>query len=256
MPSTDKYFSGQGTVYIADRDNSGNILAFRDLGNVPKLSIEFSTDVTEHKESRSGQRLLDFRLPKENKAKVKLTLENFTKKNLMLLLYGTNTTKAGTGVTNEVMPSGLAVGDIYFVKYPVALTSVTVTDSAGSPATLVNNTDYSVDATTGAITIKNLGSYVQPFKANYTYGAAELVQFFQAANKERALHFVGLNTADTNTKVTIDLYRIVFDPVGNLDLINDDIAQFELEGSALYDSTRASDADLGGFGRILSNSSL
>jgi hypothetical protein len=41
-----------------------------------------------------------------------------------------------------------------------------------------------------------------------------------------------------------------FDPVAQLDLINDDNQKYELTGGALYDSTKESDTVLGQFGRI------
>lgn len=244
------YFSGQGIVYVADRDGSGNVTVFRDVGNVPALKLSLSTDVIEHKESRTGQRLTDLRLTKSRKATVDITLENFTKANLMLLLYGTASTVSGASVTNEVFATGQVVGNILALAHPM-VSSVVVHDSAGSPATLALTTDYTVDANSGMITIVNVGTYVQPFKVNYTFATQDVVPFFRSATTERFLKFSGLNTANSNAPVVVDLYRVIFDPVGNLDLINDELAQFQLTGSALYDATRDLDSLLGGFGRII-----
>lgn len=255
MAFQDQYFSGQGIVYVADRDSSGNILAYRDVGNVSALSISFETDVVEHKESRTGNRLTDFRLTRENRATVTMTLEKFTKKNLQLLVYGTDqSTTSTTTVTGEVLKVGVtsvAVGDIYFTKLP-SVSSVVV--KAGS-TTLALNTDYSLDTSNGwgritIITIANMGA-TGNLTVDYSSAAHESVVFFKDANKERAMRFVGLNTADTNRVVNVELYRIIFDPVGNLDLINDELAAFELEGSVLVDTTRVNDNALGGFGRII-----
>lgn len=248
---SDVYFSGQGIVYVGDRDSAGVVKTFRDVGNVPALRVALTTDVIEHKESRSGRRLIDFRLTRENRARVTMTMEDFSKENMMLLMYGTDVDVTASTVTAELFGSGLVVGDVVATIHP-DISAIVVKDSTGSPLTLVLNTDYSVvDAKAGLIKILNLGSYVQPFKIDYSYAAQDVVPFFTAPQKERFLRFVGLNTANSDKRVVIDIYRVIFDPVGNLDLISDDLNKFEIEGSALYDSTRAADATLGGFGRVM-----
>lgn len=249
------YFSGQGKVYVAARNSGGIATSYLEVGNVPTLTVQLETDVVEHKESTSGQRLLDFRLIRENRARVTMTLENFNKKNLMMLMYGTESSASTTTtVTGEsIAPSGttLTSGDIFFTKFP-NVTSVVVKDS-GSPATTwVAGTNYTVDAVTGKITVLTVPTTpVLPLLVDYTAAAYESVQLFRAANPERALRFTGLNTAATNAPVTVELYRIIFDPTANINLINDELAQFEITGSVLYDTSKAADPTLGGFGRIL-----
>lgn len=253
MAFQDQYFSGQGVIYVADRDANGVILEYRSVGNVPSLTVALETEVQEHKESMTGKRLTDFRLTTEQRARVTMTLEKFTKKNLMLLLYGSDSTAtSNTVVTGYVLRSpvtAVKAGDVYFTKFP-NVSSVTV--KANSTA-LTLNTDYTLDAVTGRITIltiANMGS-TGSLNVDYTAAAYESVVMFKDANKERALRFEGLNTADSEKPVQVELYRIIFDPAGNLDLINDELAQFEIEGSVLVDTTRVNDATLGGFGRII-----
>mgnify|MGYP003335528154 CR=1 FL=1 len=245
------YFSGQGKVYVAPRNSSGTSLAYIEVGNVPALTVQLETDVVEHKESTTGSRLLDYRLVRENRARVTMTLENFTKKNLMMMMYGTeSTTTNTTSVTGEALvPSGhtLAAGDIFFTKFP-NITSLTLTPASG---TLTAGTNYTVDLATGQITMVGAQTATSPVTAAYTAAAYESVQLFKAANPERSLRFSGLNTAATNAPVTVELYRIIFDPTANINLINDELAQFELTGSVLFDSTKNADATLGGFGRII-----
>lgn len=246
----DIYFSGQGTVYVADRDSVGAVSLYRDVGNVPALKITLETDTLEHKESRTGNRLTDLRLIRERRAKVTMTLENFSKANLMMLLYGTGVIATGASVTNEIFPTGLIVGDMVSLLHGLT-SALSIVDSTGSPVTLTLGTHYTADLTGGMVTIKSLAGLIQPFKANYTYATTDVVPFFKASSKERFLKFSGLNTANSNAPVVVEIYRILFDPVGNIDLINDELAQFEIEGAALYDSTRDADATLGGFGRII-----
>ncbi len=257
MAFQDQYFSGQGIIYVADRDSSGNIGAWRDVGNVPVLQIGLETEVQDHKESRTGKRLTDYRLITENRATVTMTLEKFTKKNLQLLMYGSDaSTTTTTTATDEVLKTGVttvAVGDIYFTKH-AAVSSVVV--KAGS-TTLTANTDYTLTTNSaigwGIITIISVANMGVSGNLTVSYSSAayESVVLFKAPNVERALKFTGLNTADSDRIVDIELYRVIFDPAANVDVINDELAQFELTGSALVDTVRFNDSQLGGFGRII-----
>lgn len=256
------YFSGQGTVYVASRDASGNAIGFRDVGNVPSLRLTLETDTLEHKESRTGQRLTDLRLTRERRARISMTTDSLSKANLMMLLYGSSNTVASGTSTAEAFPSGLIAGDMVSLAFPLVnvftslvdstpTAAATTTSPATAPITLTAGTHYRVDKGAGMVTMLNVAGFTQPFKANYSYMAEDIVPFFREAQTERFLRFSGLNTANSNKPVVVELYRVVFDPVGTLDLINDEFATFEIEGSILYDSSRDSNSALGGFGRII-----
>jgi hypothetical protein len=248
------YFSGQGVVHIAVRDGSGNATIFRDLGNVPALRLTLETDVLEHKESRTGNRLTDLRLQREKRARVTMTLESFNKANLMMLMYGSSATVASGTASAELLPTGLVAGDSIALSFPLVNVWTSLVDSTGSPQTLIEGSDYRIDKNSGMVTILDPTGFVQPFKANYSYLGEDIVPFFEQSQTERFLRFSGLNTANGNKAVVVELYRVVFDPVGTFDLINDEFAQFEIEGSVLYDSARDSNDSsgvLGGFGRII-----
>lgn len=247
------YFSGQGKLFIASRDVGGNALAFRQVGNVPHLSVSFATDLLEHKESTSGQRLTDHRMQRGKSASVKFTLEDFSMSNLALALYGSASVQAaGSVVTPEVFPNPVAVGDFVRLAFP-KVSALVVKDSAGTPATLVNNTDYRLEsADHGMVEILNLGTYVQPIRAfSYSYAQHTRVGFFTQPTPERYLRFEGLNTENNNAPVLIEIYRVSVDPLGELPLISEDMSKMEMTGGALYDDTRVADTTLGQFGRFV-----
>jgi len=127
---------------------------------------------------------------------------------------------------------------------------VVLTDSTGTPVTLVKGTHYTVDEDFGAITFLSVATLTAPIKAAYTYGAVTDVGIFTAPLPERFLRLEGINTADSNKPVLVELYRVAFSPLKNLGLITDDLNKFELEGSLLADSTKPYDATLGQYGRI------
>ena len=113
------YFSGQGKLFVATLVN-GIPGQFRWLGNVPDFKPSFDTSKIEHKESYSGQRLLDKVITTENKAKVTAELEDWSKENLALAVRGAvNAVNAGTVTTGapETSPAGLVAGSIWALKH-------------------------------------------------------------------------------------------------------------------------------------------
>lgn len=277
MANIDKLYSGQGCVFSADRDSLGNIGAYRNVGNVSALQISLESDIAEHKETCSGSRLVDKRIVTEIRARVNMTLDSFTRDNLVYMLAGTPRT-LGTGAlpspTTEIInnygtglagaTTAVAAGDVFFTKNMNISNFQLRNWASGAAATgtlWTAGTNYTVDLVTGQITIITpIGSPVYPLLAVYdrpAVNANESVTIFTAPiTKERALLFRGLNTADANKAVRVELYKVIFDPVQNFDLINDEFGTFELEGSVLLDSYRQGDVDLGGFGRVMSDSTL
>lgn len=246
------YFSGQGRVYLAQRDANGNPLALRWVGNVPDLKVSLNIETIEHKESYSGQRLTDLTLVKSKGGEFACTLEDFSIENLELSLYGTTSSTTSGAVSNETLPTGIVAGETRLLANPF-VSSVTITDSAGTPKTLPA-TQYTVHAAQGAIQFNDIttgGPYVQPFKVSYTRGASRRIAMFRQAQPEVWLRFDGINTADGDKPVIIDLYRIAINPTKDLSLIVDDLQRFELSGQVLADMTKANDAALGQFGRII-----
>lgn len=245
------YSSFQGRVYLGKRDVNGNPIEVRSPGNVADLKISLKTDVLEHYESQSGQRSLDHRMVKQKSATVNLTIEEFTKENLALALYGTAVTgTTGTVTAETVGGAAPTIGDRYFLAHP-KVSSLVVTDSMGTPATLVSGTNYTPDLDFGAITFLDVTSFTAPFKAAYSYGARTDVGIFTQPLPERFLRLEGVNTAASNSRVLVELYRVAFDPLKDISFISEDYNKFDLEGSLLADSTKAYDAVLGQFGRIV-----
>lgn len=245
------YASFQGRVYLGRRDANGAPIEVRSPGNVADLSLSLKSDVIEHYESQSGQRAVDLRLVKQKSATVMLTIEEFTKENLALALYGNYVTGTGGSVTDE--PIGGAtptLGDRYCLAHP-KVSALTVVDSAATPATLTLGTHYTADVDFGAVQLLDITGLTPPFKASYTFGAVTEIGIFTQPLPERFLRLEGVNTAAGNAKVLVELYRVAFDPLKKLDFISNELNKFELEGSLLADSTKPFDATLGQFGRIV-----
>lgn len=245
------YYSGQGKVLVG-KATDGKVGAMRYVGNCPALQIELTTETTEHKESHSGQRLTDVRLVTSKMCNITVTLEDFTKENLALGLYGSAAQTAGASVTDEALPAGLKAGDLVRLAHP-GISAVSVKRNGASAAPLTADTDYAIhSAHHGSLKIlKDIAATAQPLKVSYTHRSYQNVTMFDAASTDNWVRFEGLNTVDSDSPVLIELYRVSFDPLANLGAISDEILQMELQGSALYDSTKTGDAQLGQFGRVV-----
>lgn len=250
--STETYYYGQGRIFLAERDATTGIPgAYRWVGDVSAFTIKLAVEKVEHKESYSGQRALVRSFPIGKSATIDMTLHQVDTDNLSLTLNGTTTSTTSGTVTAEALPADLVVGQQVSLANP-GVSSVVITDSTGTPLTLTAGTDYTVDADFGRITILNLGSYVQPFKAAYSYAARKAVGMFTTGQKNFALRYEGVNLAEGNAPVIADLYKLAPDPLAELALITtgNDVAGMQITGGVLLDSSKPVGGALGQFGSI------
>lgn len=250
---TEEYFSGQGVCMIASRDaTTGAPTGFRPLGNVPALSIKNATTTLEHKESTTGQRGTDKRLTTEIKVNLEMTMENFNSRNLALTTRGGYTDVASGSVTAEAMK---AYEGLISATAHIKISAVTVKMGA---TTLVAYTadatpwDYKVNLETGGIlfnTSAGLTSAGVPpnitytsgekdVTVDYTYATQVKVDAFTAGSPELYLRFEGLNTAENNDPVVVEVFKFAVDPTQDLSLISDTLQSFVLAGSVLKDDKR------------------
>lgn len=234
--AVDHYFSGQGVVLLAERDPAnGKPKGFVSVGNVSALALSVATSVLEHKESHTGQRGTDLRLTTETKVTLSMTMENFIAENLARVSRG-QTTKVATGsATGEALKfyPGMVV-PLAHIKV-----SAVVINNAGTP--LVEGTDYEVNEEAGSIKFAPVvASLVEgaALTANYTYADQFRVDALTAGAKELYMRFEGLNTAEENAPVVVEVFKFSTDPFQELALIADTVQSFVLEGSVLADGFR------------------
>jgi hypothetical protein len=246
------YFSGQGRVYIGARDAAGNPAGLTFVGNVPELKVSLSVETLEHQEAQSGQRLTDLQLIKTKKGEFACTLEELIPTNLALALYGHSTTVAPGTVTGEALPNPVTAGHLYPLAHQ-NVSAVQIQDGSSPPKPLPA-TQVQVHARHGSVLILDAttgGPYVEPFTVDYAYGAAQSTAMFTRPLPERWIRFEGLNTADANREVVIDLYRVAINPAKELSIITDELLKFELSGQVLADLSKPADGELGQFGRLV-----
>lgn len=157
--------------------------------------------------------------------------------------------------TGGTAPTAITVG---------ATTSVTVANTAapgdkvvfsgfaGADAALINGKAFTVvTASAAAVTIDlnttgktiTIGTPLSFFDSgaltvDYSYAAQYKVDAMDKGIEELYMRFEGLNTADENAPVVVDVFKFTTDPLKELALIGDGIGQFTLEGSVLADTTK------------------
>lgn len=243
------YFSGQGKLKIAPIVAGVIAAGYRWVGNVPDFKPAFANTKLDHKESYTGQRLTDKTVTTELKSTFSATLEDWSPDNMALATRGKVEKTTAGAVTGELSPAALAVGSTWLLKNG-NITSLTITDSATTPATVAPS-KYVVDLAYGTVEMLDVAGLTLPLKAAYTKGVVEVVPFFTQGVQEVALLFEGINTADSNKKVRAELYRVALDPTKELGLITENFGQFVIEGTTLIDETKGEDPLFGKFGRMV-----
>lgn len=242
----DRYYRGQGKVFVAERQTGGVAVNFRYLGNIPELKLSTEVQELKHKESHTGKGKTDLIIETSHDAMVTMKLEDLTKDNLAFALFGTASTIASATVTAEQIPY-LGKG-FYYNLANINVSSVVVKRLT---VTLVEGTDYTVDLKAGMI-------YLIPSSAvawatgdfisvDYAASAAEKITAFSSSNRNYWLRFNGLNTVENNAPVIVDVFNCRFKPQKLLDLISNELSSAELDGEAIYDEFQSAD---GGYFKI------
>lgn len=78
-----------------------------------------------------------------------------------------------------------------------------------------------------------------PINVAYSYGAYSAVQALTDGSLIYELSFGGLNEADNNSPVVLDIFRLKISAASAVDFIGDDFAQLEVNGKVLLDSTKS-----------------
>lgn len=242
-------FSGQGKVYIGTAQvvsgvRQPGILAW--VGNAKTFKINQEEQSSQRNESFTGSRLPYRRLAQGRSGTIDISFDEFTEDNMALALLGAvSQVAAGAAVVAYPFPTGAKVGSVLAVPAK-NISAAVLKDSAGAPATLVAGTNYDLDAFAGTFTLKNLGAFVQPFKADYTPGAFKKIAALNQPVQEVYLRMDGVNT-DDGSRAIVDVFRATLAPISGWDAISDDFVDFEMQAQILADTGRAASSADGQF---------
>ena len=231
------YYSGQGALLLADRDGNGDPTGFLEVGNVSALTLAVETTVFEHKESCSGTRGVDLELTQEINITATITMESLNKENLALALYGTSSIVAAASATAE---SHVSYHDKWIGMDNIKISTVVVKDVT-DVTTYVLDTDYEVNLETGSIRVLSTGSItdLDVLHIDYDFAVQDDVQAITTSSApQKYARFEGLNTADTDKAIVVELFKMSIQPLAELALINEEISQLEVEAKILLDTTK------------------
>lgn len=238
-------FSFQGAVHIGERSAAGKLLKPVFAGNVPALTLELATQSTPKNESYTGSRLQIGLLQGGKTANLSLTFDQWLPSTMALALYGEKLSTASGTVTGEQLPAGVVAGDVVKLDNPF-ISALTIVDSTGTPVAVPHTIE---SANAGLIKIGNLTGKTAPYLCAYEYAARESFAMFTKTPTEKYLFLDGINT-ETQEPVLAYMYRVRFNPVGSLALINEEYGNLPMTGAVLYDAINATNDEFGGFARF------
>ena len=110
-PNVNNLQVGKGIVSFKPTGDS----VYRDLGNVTSFKITPDADTLEHFSSRTGVKTRDVLIVLQQKMKVTIVMEEFTAKNLAMMVYGTVDEAAIDGPAVEIFGLSQVKGSLRFV---------------------------------------------------------------------------------------------------------------------------------------------
>lgn len=256
ITETGEYYYGHGQAWLGDRTAGGAVDNFGvSLPEIDSLTISIARESIEHISKRDPLASKDLKQTRYLSATGEITCSQHTASILAKYLFGTSAAVAGGSITAEAFPTGIVAGDITpFPNDRTHLSTFTsIVDSAGSPATLVNLTDYEVDEKAGVVKWQggSFGTYTQPFKLNGTEAAGTGVGLIMQRVIHQWLRVKTYNLADSDAVVVVDLYKCDIEPANEWQLINDgsDVNKYVIPFEMLKDTTKSSSATFGQYGR-------
>jgi hypothetical protein len=207
------------------------------MGEVPDFSVNISKETLAFYSSRSGIKTKSLEVLRELASSFQFSCAEFAKETLALAVLGTITAanQTGSSVTDESIK---AFQDRWVELAKRKVSSVVVTGTGGSPV-YVLNTDYKLETEEGLIMALSTGSIANEATILVDYSYASLTQNIIKAMQDHkiqgALKFVG--DPDQGPDIVIDLWKSNLMPAGEIGMISDDWATFQLQAEVQKDET-------------------
>lgn len=248
----EKYMYGQGKVKLAEILPNGTRGPWEWIGDVSTLDGTFAETEVSHRESYSGGKHKVRSWFTEAELTWAATLHQLDVDAVARFAMGRITEGAQGTVTGEAFPDNLVVGDVVTLEHP-GISSLVITDSAGTPATL-DPEHYEYDAY-GNVTLLSLptSAPTQPFSAAYSYAATRQVAMLAGSRKQFALRYEGINLAENNQPIILELYKLSPGLLQTLSMITsgNQLASAPVNFTTLLDTSKPASGPLGRHGRII-----
>jgi len=219
-----------GQVYLKNNAIDGPKIA---IGNVSELTLAISEEdksLTDYTAPGGGQWAA---LSRITGIEATMKLHDLDPVNLARGLYGDASATVGGSITDESHTA--YQGGLIRLTHPNP-TSVTVTsDPAGT--TYTADTDYEVRPE-GIFILEGTIADDTDILISYTYAGYDVVEALTSGSGIYELSFGGLNEANSNSPVIVDIWRLQISATASLPFISDDFAALDVTGKVLQDSTK------------------
>lgn len=238
------FYYGQGKLYLARRNTVGQALSWRWVGDVSALDLELEFDEKKIKGSVGGQLVTMQRYISAISGKITSTWHEYAPDNLNILLSGNHSSRTPNLFAQDILPAGIVAGDRISLRTP-QVWGVRIDG-------LTEGVNYSVDKLWGVIAFLTTPAN-QPVVVDYECLSNETLPILTHQGEEFALRYEGINLAENNSPVLVEIYRVKFDPVSKMALLSQgsDLSGLETSADILYDFSKGEDPLLGRLGRIV-----
>jgi hypothetical protein len=170
------YTLGRGEVHFSRfKSNTQDVEGFRYIGNTPEFNVTIETEDLDHFSSDRGIREKDDSVPLETTRQGTLTTDDIQPENLAYFFFGSVNALAVVGATvtdeqiNDVkkgygyhlgITNARPEGATNLTQHTIPTANIVVTTNPAG-TTYVEGTDYSIDMTTGLLTILETGTITE-----------------------------------------------------------------------------------------------
>ena len=263
-PTITEYGLGGGKVYIADMETSGKAKGFRELGNCPSFTISNTAETYEHDDVRGTAPVQDLSTVIRAGSDVAFTLENLSADNLALHNFGTSEVYTNPAISSQTATTMIADGSIEAYKtYQVvdsdgdpafgltSTNSLVLKTTNATPVTLVLNTDYTLDADFGLVTLKNSTAITTAisgsegitceWSADSSATTVDQVIGLNSTQQVKALMFIANNAInDLGQRVQIIFHNVSIAPDGESQWITQETTSLpmtaKVQTNSFYDA--------------------
>ena len=239
-PSSDLLMLGAGSVFFNLFDASGAPTGMYHLGNVTTFELTTEDDNLDKYQSMTKAKSLYKRVPRRRNVTLNISGDEFSPKNLALILQGTvsqTAAQVATPIAGEAL--GLwKIGAYYKTAMMGPITGVTV-DVAGTPAVL--GTDYEIadpdfgiiHALPGSAIVEGGAVTIDYTPTAYADGLTRVAGGTET-NVRGSVLFAGDPTV--GPKVLVEVWKVTVSPNGALGLISEEYATLGLTMAVESDS--------------------
>lgn len=239
-----KYLTlGGGEVHFAPFKPGTRIPGgYKFFGNCPEFNVNVSFEELTHMDSTRGLREEDASVMTSRSVTSQITCDEMSPQNLAWFFMGSKqqvTQSSGTATTETI--EGVSPGESYQLgvtdSSPTgvkSITNVTVEDTGGAGSTYVLNTDYTVDADRGIVTILESGSIAEASDLDFTFdneASSRSLVISGKAQAEGAIQFRAYNAEGEDTDYLLPYVKLR--PTGDLALIGEDWVSFQFDVKGL-----------------------